>query len=104
MSETDATADADGVTVELRFFANFRQAVGSKIVERSYPENSVTIGDILTDLEEEYADLEFFDAAGEIREYLSILKDGTDIVHLDGAETPVQTGDRISLFPPVAGG
>ncbi|MFP4591092.1 MAG: ubiquitin-like small modifier protein 1 [Halobacteriales archaeon] len=92
------------MTLELRFFANFREAVGQKVLERSYDGPSVPIGDVLADLEAEYPDLDFFDDDGELREYLSILKNGQNVVHLDGLETPVGAEDRISIFPPVAGG
>lgn len=102
--ETQPRQTEDTTTVELRLFANFRQAVGQKHLEREYPGTVVTIAEILTDLEAAYPDLSFFDDDGELREYISVLKDGTDIVHLDGIETTVEAGDRISLFPPVAGG
>lgn len=104
MSEHDFAQEEASITVELALFANIRQVVGSKFVERTYPENNVRIGDILRDLEEEYPGLTFFDEEGNVREYISILKNGTDIVHMEGPDTIVESGDRISLFPPVAGG
>lgn len=92
------------VTIELRLFANFRHTVGEKTIHRSYEGESVKIGDVLTELSEEYPDLEFFEEDGSPREYISILKNGQDIVHLEGLDTLVGESDRISLFPPVAGG
>ena len=88
--------------IQLRFFATFREAVGTRDLEREFDENA-TVGDVLTALSEEYADLEFYED-GELRGYLSILLNGRDIAHLEGEGTPVGDGDTISLFPPVAGG
>jgi molybdopterin synthase sulfur carrier subunit len=92
------------MNVELRFFATFRQAVGQKVVEREFPEGT-TIGDVLYELEAEYDDL-----AGQLiedddlRPHINVLKSGREALHLDGMETVLEDGDRLSIFPPVAGG
>jgi len=88
--------------IELRFFANFREAVGQKTVQRKY-ENDLQAGDVLRQLSEEFTEMDLFED-GELREYLTILRNGTDITHLDGLETPLEDGDELSVFPPVAGG
>ena len=85
----------------LRFFANFREAVGQKTLEREYPDEA-TVGDVLESLVEEYG-LDLFED-GEMRDQLSIMKNGTDVVHIEGRETPLADGDTLSVFPPVAGG
>lgn len=89
------------VTLELRFFATFREAVGQKTLERDYPEGT-TVGDVLTDLVEEY-EMDLFED-GDLRPQLSIMKNGKDVVHLDGLDTRLDDGDTLSVFPPVAGG
>jgi molybdopterin synthase sulfur carrier subunit len=92
------------MNVELRFFATFRQAVGQKVVEREFPEGT-TIGDVLYELEAEYDEL-----AGQLiedddlRPHINVLKSGREALHLDGMETVLEDGDRLSIFPPVAGG
>lgn len=93
------------MNLELRFFATFRDAVGQKIVHREFPDDA-TAGDVLADLEADYADLEgaFFDDQGELRTMISILKNGKDIIHMDGVDTSLADGDALSIFPPVAGG
>lgn len=90
--------------VELRFFANFREAVGQKTVEREYQDGSV--GDVLRAIESEWPELEglILDDSGEIKPQLSVLKNGREVLHLDGPATPLEDGDSISVFPPVAGG
>ncbi|MDQ2073283.1 ubiquitin-like small modifier protein 1 [Haloarcula sp. NS06] len=88
--------------IELRFFANFREAVGQKTVHREY-ETDLQAGDVLQQLSEEFTEMDLFED-GELREYLTILRNGRDIAHLDGLETALEDGDELSVFPPVAGG
>lgn len=91
--------------LELRFFATFREAVGQKVVERAFDEGA-TVGDVLAAIEAEYPELvgEILADNGDIRPQLSILKNGREVVHIDGTETALEDGDRLSVFPPVAGG
>ncbi|UPW01215.1 MoaD/ThiS family protein [Halorussus gelatinilyticus] len=89
------------MTLELRFFANFREAVGQKTVEREYPDDA-TVGEVLADLTDEYG-LDLFED-GDLRPQMSVMKNGTDVVHIDGVDTPLADGDTLSVFPPVAGG
>jgi len=90
--------------IELRFFATYRAAVGQKTVERDY--DADTVGAVLQAIEEEWPELagELLDDEGGIRPQLSVLKNGREVAHLEGTETAVETGDTVSVFPPVAGG
>ena len=87
--------------VELRFFATFREAVGQKTLEREFG-TGATVGDVLDDLVAEY-DIDVYED-GEIRSMVSVMKNGKDVYHLDGRDTPLEDGDTLSVFPPVAGG
>lgn len=89
--------------VTLRFFATFREVVGQKELEREF-EDAASVGEVLRELSREHPELEFYDDRGELREYLSVLRDGRDISFLSGDETNITDGDTISIFPPVAGG
>lgn len=90
--------------LELRFFANFRAEVGQKTIHREYEDGS-TVGDILLALESEFPGLEGdLVEDGAIRDQLSILKNGRDVYHMEGMDTPLEDGNRLSVFPPVAGG
>lgn len=90
--------------IECRFFATFREAVGQKILPWELDEDA-TVGELLRTLEAEYDDLDgMLIEDGEVRAGLSILKNGRDVVHMDGTETPLADGDEVSVFPPVAGG
>jgi molybdopterin synthase sulfur carrier subunit len=110
------TDDADGSTaadagateateLELRFFATFREAVGRKEIDRRFDVDA-TVGDVLAGIEAEFPELvgELLDGDGDIQPQLSVLKNGREVVHLDGTATELDDGDRLSVFPPVAGG
>ncbi len=92
--------------LELRFFATFREAVGQKTIGREYQGDAVTVGEVLQGLEAEFDGLEgqLLDDEGGIRDMLSILRDGREVVHLEGTDTLLEDGDTLSVFPPVAGG
>ncbi|MFB6206373.1 MAG: ubiquitin-like small modifier protein 1 [Haloglomus sp.] len=91
--------------LELRFFAAFREAVGSKTIEREF-DDSADVGTVLQALEAEFDGLEgrLLDDEGGLRPQLSVLKNGRETVHIDGLSTPLEDGDTVSVFPPVAGG
>ncbi|MFC7131617.1 MULTISPECIES: ubiquitin-like small modifier protein 1 [Salinibaculum] len=89
--------------ITMRFFANFREVVGQKTLHREYDDVS-TVGDVLRALSEEYPDMELFEDDGSLREYLTIMRDGKDIAHIEGMETELSGGETVSVFPPVAGG
>jgi molybdopterin synthase sulfur carrier subunit len=90
--------------LELRFFANFREAVGSKTIEREYDEGT-TIGEVLGSLQDEYDGLrgELL-VDGNVPPQVNVLRNGRDVQYQAGIETVVEDGDRVSVFPPVAGG
>ena len=91
------------MSLELRFFATFREAVGTKTIARDY--DARTVGDVLVALESEFEGL-----AGEIMEdgtvrgQVNVLLNGRDVTHEQGIETPIEPDDTLSIFPPVAGG
>jgi molybdopterin synthase sulfur carrier subunit len=89
--------------LDMRFFANFREAVGQKTISREY-EGADDVGDVLQALSEEYPDMELFNEDGSLRDFLTIMKDGKDITHIEGLETEIEDGTTLSVFPPVAGG
>lgn len=90
--------------LELRFFATFREAVGTKTVAREF-DDGATVGDVLAALEDEYEGLDGqLLEDGGLRPQLSIMKNGRDVVHQEGVDTPLSDGDTVSVFPPVAGG
>ncbi|WP_254763185.1 ubiquitin-like small modifier protein 1 [Natrinema marinum] len=90
--------------IDLRFFATYREAVGSKERTRTV-DGDATVGDVLAALEADYEGLEGqLLADGAVRPQLSVLKNGRNVVHMAGVETTLEEGDVVSVFPPVAGG
>lgn len=97
--------DAGTKELELRFFATFREAVGRKTIEREFAADA-DVGDVLAAVEEEFPELvgEILDDEGAIQPQLSVLRNGREVVHIEGTDTDLADGDRLSVFPPVAGG
>ncbi|QCJ46037.1 MULTISPECIES: ubiquitin-like small modifier protein 1 [Haloprofundus] len=90
--------------LELRFFATFREAVGQKTIEREY-DGDRTVGDVLSALEAEFGGLEGqLLEDGDLRPQINVLKNGREVLHMEGIETTMEDGDTLSVFPPVAGG
>jgi len=96
---------SDDISLELRFFATYRAAVGQKILDREF-EAGVTVGEVLEAIESEFPELagDILDEDGDIQPQLSVLKNGREVVHMEGTATTLEDGDRLSIFPPVAGG
>lgn len=90
--------------LELRFFATFREAVGQKTLMQDV-DMDATVGDVLHSLEDEYDGLtgQLLEDGG-LRPHVNVLKNGREVLHLDGLATELDSGDTISVFPPVAGG
>ncbi|MFB6108515.1 MAG: ubiquitin-like small modifier protein 1 [Haloplanus sp.] len=92
------------MNVELRFFANFREAVGQKTLEHEF-EDGATVGEILRSLESEYEGLAGnLLENGDLKPQINVLKNGREVLHIEGLETTLDEGDTLSVFPPVAGG
>ena len=91
----------DRIELELRFFATFRAAVGQKAFDAD-----ATVGDVLAALESELPEMagDVLDETGEIHPQLSVLRNGRRVAYIDGTATTLTDGDRLSVFPPVAGG
>jgi molybdopterin synthase sulfur carrier subunit len=90
--------------LELRFFATFREAAGGKTVVREFADGS-DVGDVLRALEDEYDGMNGrLIVDGELAPQINVLKNGREVLHLRGLDTDLADGDRLSVFPPVAGG
>lgn len=90
--------------IEVCFFAMFRDAIGQKSIEREY-DSSTTVYDVLRDIEELYPGLrsQLIDDGG-IPPTVTVLRNGQNIVHFQGAETLLADGDTVTVAPPVTGG
>jgi molybdopterin synthase sulfur carrier subunit len=90
--------------IHVKTFATFREVMDSQF-DMEYPQGA-TIRTLLDDLVKRYdgvGDL-IFTSPTTIRDFVNILKNGRNVHFLNGLDTPLEEGDVIALFPPVAGG
>ncbi|HNX17694.1 MAG TPA: MoaD/ThiS family protein [Methanoregula sp.] len=92
------------MTVRIRFFARFRELLGTDIVvdvpkNKGLPE---LVKDIAGKNKEGYDAI--FDETGAFHEFVILMQNGKRIETADAAKIKVSDGDEIAVFPPVAGG
>jgi sulfur-carrier protein len=65
-----------------------------------------TITELLESLEQSCPGIKarLCDDAGELRRFVNFYVNNEDIRFLDGANTPLQDGDEVSIIPAIAGG
>jgi molybdopterin synthase sulfur carrier subunit len=65
-----------------------------------------SLGQCIRKLELEYPGLQdrLCDESGELRRFVNIFVNGEDVRFLSGLETPLKSGDEVSIVPAVAGG
>ncbi len=92
------------MSVEVKFFANFREIVGQKKITIK----TDSVKDLLQKIKEEYSELssEIFSNPKnvELKEFVNVMVNGRRIGMLEGVETELEDGDTVAIFPPVAGG
>ncbi|PCR90249.1 ubiquitin-like small modifier protein 1 [Natrinema ejinorense] len=91
--------------LECVFFGPFRDVVGEKTVR--YETDAETVGDLLVELEAAYPGLEgeLVDDDGDgLAGDTVVTKDETNVVHLEGLETVLETDTVLRLVPSVYGG
>jgi molybdopterin synthase sulfur carrier subunit len=92
------------MTVKVRFFARFRELLGTDILVE--PKDST----VLLSLVQETAQTKkegydaIFDGQGNFREFVIVMRNGKRVEHEDALSIRVADGDEIAVFPPVAGG
>lgn len=91
--------------MEWRLFATLAQTAGTDTVAVDADEAG-TVGEALDALLEHHPALrEEVMEAGEVREHLRLLVDGSDPFREgEGLATPVDDDAELALFPPVSGG
>ena len=92
------------MTVKIRFFARFRELLGTDIT------TEIATGTMFTALITTVARKNpagyaaIFDENGAFHEFVILMKNGRRVEIADAVKTPVVDGDEIAVFPPVAGG
>src|SRR5215475_3101589 len=68
--------------------------------------NGATVAELLADLTAKHAGLKahLYNEQGKLRSFVNIYVNDEDIRYLQKEETPVASGDTVSIIPSVAGG
>ena len=92
------------ITVTVKSFATLREVMDAQI--RMDLPKGATIRSLLGELTGRYEGLNdlLFAAPGILRDFVNILKNGRNVEFLGRLDTPLDDGDVIALFPPLAGG
>ncbi len=90
------------MTVEVKFFANFREMAGEKEVCIK----ASNVRELLEKITKNNKNLrdELFSESGSLVHFVNILVDGRRVETLDGLDTELNEGDEVAIFPPVSGG
>lgn len=92
------------MTVKIRFFARFRELLGTDIVVE--PRSGITLAALVADVarknKEGYDAI--FDEQGAFREFVILMQNGKRVETADASSVAAADGDEIAVFPPVAGG
>jgi sulfur-carrier protein len=92
------------MTVKIRFFARFRELLGTDIITE--PKTGISLLGLVQEIagknKEGYDAI--FDEHGSFREFVILMRNGKRVEIADAATVTVADGDEIAVFPPVAGG
>jgi molybdopterin synthase sulfur carrier subunit len=91
--------------VRVSFYATLRPIVGGRSVEVPL-DAGATVRELVDALASRWPELseQLFDEEGGLSRRVNVFVEGRDIRWLDGVETPLQPGQKVDIFPPVAGG
>jgi len=90
--------------VKVRFFARFRELLGTDIIAE--PKSGTMLAALVSSIAEKNKDGfdAIFDEHGSFREFVILMRNGKRVETADAAKILVADGDEIAVFPPVAGG
>jgi sulfur-carrier protein len=91
------------MTVEVRVPSVLRAATGGEKVVQGSGE---TLAALLSDLDGRFPDLRahLFEGNGSLRRFLNVYVNDEDVRYTGKLDTPLRSGDVVSILPAVAGG
>lgn len=90
--------------VRARFFGHLRDLMGKRGVSEIDLNDDAKISTLLDKLSlDSGIRSTLFDESQQLRSNISILKNGREITFLENLDTPLSSGDEVSVFPLVAG-
>ena len=90
--------------VRIRFFARFRELLGTDITVEPAEGTSFTdlVRQVARRKKEGYDAI--FDGNGTFREFVILMRNGKRVEAADAEKVQISEGDEIAVFPPVSGG
>lgn len=92
------------MTIKVRFFARFRELLGTDILveQKSGMAVAALIREIAQRKKEGYDAI--FDGKGDFHEFVIVMRNGKRLEPAETTAVRVAEGDEVAVFPPVAGG
>jgi molybdopterin synthase sulfur carrier subunit len=92
------------ISVQIDFHFTVQQVFGEKSMRVALkpPPTIKNLLDILCTSRDRYAQI--FDDSGRLRSDVKVLRNGRNVVFLNGLDTQLDDGDKIAIFPQVVGG
>lgn len=92
------------MVVVVDFYATLQSVFGTK-TKRVEINSPATVGQILNRVCQTDGQRErLHESPGQLRRDIKVFRNGRDIVFLNKLDTEVHNGDKIAIFPPIAGG
>jgi len=92
------------MTVKVRFFARFRELLGTDILVEK--KSGTTVAALVKEIAEKKKEgyNAIFDEKGNFHEFVIVMRNGKRLEPAETTTVKVTDGDEIAVFPPVAGG
>lgn len=90
--------------VRIRFFARFRELLGTDIIAE--PASGTALAGLIREVARKNGEGydAIFDEHGAFREFVILMRNGKRIEAADAEKAEISDGDEIAVFPPVSGG
>ena len=91
------------MSVQVRIPSPLRRVTGGKSMAEV---NATTLSACLDDLEKQFPGIKerLCDSKGQIQHFVNIYVNGEDVRFLQDLNTPLKSGDEVSIVPAIAGG